>query len=108
MTHPTREAMAEWFAQEWASTHSREAALARAYPMKQENEMKEHGTNPIDMSPWTRELINAENDAILERHRRYVHRRWVSEIEHEHWGTAHATYKAWMCARLHCGMRNDA
>ncbi len=70
--------------------------------------MKEHGTNPLDMSPWTREVINASLDSILERHRRYVHRRWANAIEHDNWETAHATYNAWMCARLYCGMRADA
>jgi hypothetical protein len=70
--------------------------------------MREHGTNPIDMNPHTRAVVDMQNDAILERHRRYVHRRWANALEHDNWETAHATYKAWMCARLHCGMRNDA
>lgn len=70
--------------------------------------MREHGTNPLDMSPWTREVINASLDAILERHRRMAHRAWVRAVERDTWETAHATYNAWMCARLHCGMRNDA
>ena len=69
--------------------------------------MKEHGTNPLDMSPWTREAINAELDAILVRHRRVAHRAWVRAIEHDE-DNPDGAYDAWMCARLACGMRNDA
>ena len=68
--------------------------------------MREHGTNPLDMSPWTRDVINAELGAILERHRRMAHRAWVRAIRDE--DDEPGACRAWMCARLHCGMRKDA
>ena len=44
-------------------------------------------------------------DRILRNHRRMAHRAWVREIEAEHArGSEASAYRAWMAARLACGL----
>lgn len=70
------------------------------------NGTKEVGTAiRADQHPCQLDASAADADRILRNHRRMAHRAWVREIEAEHArGSERAAYRAWLAARLACGL----